>query len=87
MGCDIHAFIEYREKDKNWQGFSYQDINLGRHYGIFACLAGVRDYWDTDHPEPKGLPDDMCSYTKSEFLLYISKSLKDEHNLKGIHEE
>ncbi len=38
-----------------------------RNYGLFATLAGVRDYTNSIIPvsEPKGMPDDCCPYIKS----------------------
>lgn len=40
----------------------------GRNYGLFATLAGVRDYTETITPvsEPKGMPEDCCDYVKRE---------------------
>lgn len=37
-----------------------------RNYGLFATLAGVRDYTNSIIPvsEPKGMPDDCCPYIK-----------------------
>lgn len=37
-----------------------------RNYGLFATLAGIRDYTNSIIPvsEPKGIPDDCCAYVK-----------------------
>ncbi len=44
------------------------DLYGGRNYGLFATLAGVRDYTDSIIPvsEPKGVPDDCTKYVKKQ---------------------
>ena len=57
MGCDIHMVIE------KWNGGRWQfhkALDVGRNYGLFAALAGVRreqDNWPK-LSEPRGLPLD-----------------------------
>lgn len=64
MGCDIHAFIEYYSESelKNnsssslWiNSFSTNELDYGRDYVLFGCLAGVRATI-TPEIEPRGLP-------------------------------
>lgn len=62
MGCDIHAFVEYRTRTPSadrlggWHGFGEQ-LWLGRHYGIFCRLAGVRCREEST-VEQRGVPED-----------------------------
>lgn len=44
------------------------ELYRGRNYGLFATLAGVRDYTDSIIPvrEPKGIPNDCCHYINKE---------------------
>lgn len=80
MGCDIHSFAEVKrngkweevkeaftldEFDKKYYKKEKGDEPFGwRSYGLFAFLAGVRNYSHCEciTGEPRGLPDD------SEFL-------------------
>lgn len=66
MGCDIHAYVEevweYNERDsKAYKSASHiaSFHHMNRYYGLFACMAGVRNYWDL-YPvvAPRGLPND-----------------------------
>lgn len=68
MGCDIHGVFQKRTAD-GWQDVptTYEE---GRHYFLFAVLAGVRNGFGfagipTHTPvvpiaEPRGLPDDFA---------------------------
>lgn len=61
MGCDIHsAAVDANgyEMDGKWAD---DDNPFGwRNYGVFAFLAGVRNYSGVvPFSEPRGLPDDM----------------------------
>jgi len=82
MGCDIHCYIEHRVKlltskyDERWQSFGGR-INPGRNYDIFAKLAGVRSYGDSERPKPKGLPENLGYYAKSDSRLFISEKQPD----------
>ena len=59
MGCDIHLITEIR-KDGKWQFVKeFPDSMTGRNYSLFAFLAGVRNYFNFDGFEPKGLPEDI----------------------------
>lgn len=78
MGCDIHAYVEYRNdyNDKeNWNNFGGR-INPGRHYGVFAKLVGVCNYDGYDIKplsEPKGLPTVLSWVVKYDNQIYITK--------------
>jgi hypothetical protein len=73
MGCDIHMYIQYKEKKSNyWYGFGGR-INPGRDYTMFGILAGVRDTNQPKYYDPKGLPDHELSYAANDDLyLYIT---------------
>jgi hypothetical protein len=66
MGCDIHLYIEYKNKKVEFDGYkdNWHDfgkcINPGRNYALFALMADVRNY-DGQLPvivNPRGMPDD-----------------------------
>jgi hypothetical protein len=81
MGCDIHAYIEYKAKGKgngNWRSFGGR-INPGRNYAIFGRLAqGVR----TDGPAVvplRGFPEDAGFYAKDDALLFVTADGKGDN--------
>lgn len=82
MGCDIHPHIEYAEYENNdgapiWWHFS--DFFFLRDYGLFAQMAGVRDYNGVSPVvAPRGVPVDMSHETMSHFTLLISERYGDE---------
>lgn len=50
MGCDIHAWIEYKN-GSFWECFGTVEFN--RNYCLFGALAGVRER-GIEHIPPKG---------------------------------
>lgn len=79
MGCDIHCYVEHTSHRRHldgklrWQSFGGK-INPGRHYGIFAKLAGVRNCYESGIvpiSEPRGAPDDLGRYANDDNTLYI----------------
>ena len=81
MGCDIHLYIEYKNKKvafdgykDNWHSFG-KSINTGRNYAMFALMANVRNYYsDGKLPvlvEPRGIPEDVGYIAKDDNQLYI----------------
>lgn len=78
MGCDIHAFIEYRsdsqEKryDESWWSFG-GEFHLDRDYEAFGNLAGVRQD-DRPHISPRGLPTDLGYATRHHTVYMIDGS-------------
>jgi len=73
MGCDIHMYVQYREKTRDngfWWNFG-GEFNPGRNYAMFGILAGVR--YDSDKGyESRGLHDIQLSYgIESDLYLYI----------------
>lgn len=84
MGCDIHMYIEYKDKEisearekrgesEYWSNFGTR-FNPGRNYAMFAVLAGVRGNYK-DSFEPKGkLPIDTMGWTTlGDATLYITE--------------
>lgn len=71
MGCDIHAYIEYKHKGyNNWDSFGGA-IHMGRNYEMFGILAkGVRCDMSNAFPT-KGLPLDMGYEALADSRLYI----------------
>ena len=81
MGCDIHLHAEVRDEDGVWKDettyetewigeypLQVNTIYDGRHYAIFAILAGVRNYYHGITPisPPRGLPDDVSTIVLAE---------------------
>ena len=62
MGCDIHAFIEYKAQNI-WEAFS-QELNLARNYAIFGALANVREKMKLKPILPRGLPNNLSIIVK-----------------------
>lgn len=60
MGCDIHTAVQVR-KNGIWEDVDLRVFD-GRHYGLFAFLANVRNYSAiTPLDDPRGVPDDFDS--------------------------
>ena len=70
MGCDIHAFIDYKEND---YVRNFAEVNIGRDYALFTVLAGVRSYGDTKVKmfEPKGLPKKVSYQVEDKYTLFV----------------
>jgi hypothetical protein len=80
MGCDIHCYLEYRERRlpadadeyrRRWRDFGRR-INPGRNYRIFSCLAGVRGAASEAVVPPRGKPDDMGYAAADDLWHFIS---------------
>lgn len=72
MGCDIHLRIEYKRPDsKYWMDLGGEFSE--RIYGIFAKLAGVRNYYDiTPISDPRGFPKDASDRTLDAYSLWVT---------------
>ena len=83
MGCDIHPHIEIEhpvdpEKDYHYTGY-FGKLNLERDYYMFSLMADVRN--DGTVPviiPPRGIPDDMSTYVRSEYCMFVVDSPTDE---------
>lgn len=68
MGCDIHSFTEQRTNPDgwNWEEVAFKPFDW-RGYGMYAFLAGVRNYSGIKPlAEPRGLPQGLSYQTESE---------------------
>lgn len=62
MGTSIHGVVQIRQND-TWQDLTYCPEQLRqRNYHLFAFLANIRNYFDINGLEPRGLPEDMPSH-------------------------
>lgn len=75
MGCDIHAYIEYKMFDQN-DGTPYYNCFgeriSDRDYVMFGILAGVRR--DGCIFEPRGLPEHVSMVVRWDFNLFITET-------------
>lgn len=84
MGCDIHAFIEYK-KDDLYMGFAEDELWLSRDYALFSALAGVRAYGERPLYPPRGLPEDCSEAVNGHFFqLTVPDDRVGEDWLRGI---
>lgn len=68
MGCDIHSFAETRVNPDggDWEGIPFKPFDW-RNYGMYAFLAGVRNYSAVPPiAEPRGLPQGLSHQVKRE---------------------
>lgn len=82
MGCDIHCYIEYRERDINkenerWCSFGGR-INPGRNYLMFNLMAGIRGRGGLFGV--KGLPEQLGYYSNNDNYRYIAAADDKECN-------
>ena len=79
MGCDIHLYIEYKNKKVEFDGYkdNWHDfgkcINPGRNYALFALMADVRNYRN-ELPvivPRRGMPEDVAYYARNDDRMYI----------------
>jgi hypothetical protein len=82
MGCDIHCYVEYRERDDDqWRG--WPRINPGRNYELFSWLKGVRNYENVNPivPRDRTIPLDLGWYAASDFWIPVSDEQKYENQV------
>jgi len=78
MGCDIHCYIEYKQKgNSGWSDFGGR-INPGRNYWMFGFMAGVR-LDDVPHIEPRGWPKDAALAAFSDNTIYIMENQVEDY--------
>lgn len=66
MGCDIHVFAEKKLPDGTYQSLDVHPFDW-RSYGMFAFLAGVRNYSAVQPIAPlRGLLDDVSEDVRKE---------------------
>lgn len=85
MGCDIHAFIEYKETwddgSEHWNSFS-DEISLGRNYFMFGCLTNGNVRYPIrikSGVDPKGLPPNVSWEVENANTLYITEKGEGEY--------
>lgn len=87
MGCGIHPHIEYTEyedKDGKPIWWHWGDFFFLRDYGLFAYMAGVRNYDKvTPVAEPRGVPNDMTFETKDAYTCLVAER-DDEYALTRV---
>ena len=84
MGCDIHMYVQYRDKSRIgtkhswWRDFAGR-LSPGRNYNMFSILSmGVRGEAVKGF-EPKGLPDFELGWgAEADLYLYITEDGKEE---------
>ncbi len=69
MGCDIHAYVEFKSFDR-WQAWTDKSVWLDRDYWMFGTLAQVRNDAMPHSYEPKGLPPDVSRVVKEESEIW-----------------
>lgn len=78
MGCDIHLYTEKRREDKwhncdNWRldcegDFQIYPLLGQRNYDLFAVLANVRNYGETEYiDKPRGIPEIVSPQVQKEY--------------------
>lgn len=68
VNCDYYQKNEYYEEysgDDSEKEFNIVQFYGERSYTLFGILAGVRDGYNIQISEPKGLPDDVTPEVKS----------------------
>lgn len=78
MGCDIHLYLEKRNKLGKWENSEYtkNKLHLWRSYPMFARLANVRNYWNLDHMPVRGFPINASIDVKKAFFSEIVSTVK-----------
>ena len=61
MGCDIHAMIEAKRKNRfSW--VNRGDPDISRNYLLFSILGNMRNYNEIPSiAEHRGIPDNCCN--------------------------
>ena len=83
MGCDIHVYLEYKNRDqsgwnKDWNTLAFDGLFIQRDYTLFALMANVRNYDNiTPVSEQKGIPSDINWATKNRYYLHIDSKHLD----------
>lgn len=83
MGCDIHAFIEYKSNqvDINFNSFTDGEINIPRDYKIFSAIALGEGGIDDDVLfKTRGLPLN-CSSAARELFFDDAEAVKKDSSL------
>lgn len=70
---DFFRVNPYYRGDSPSESDPYSVVGLcdERDYSLFAVLANVRNYGDTDYiDEPRGIPEDACARTRNDYAVW-----------------
>jgi hypothetical protein len=76
MGCDIHAYVEIKNKENTWTKLTLEPFDMSgwefRSYTLFGILAGVRGSGPIQLNDgiPRGLPDDISPEVKKAYSFW-----------------
>jgi hypothetical protein len=87
MGCDIHVWLEHREKNHpeyTWGSFG-GEMNPGRNYAIFGKIAGLRG--GDALIEPRGFPNDAGYEARRGNETFISDNADIDSLLRSISQK
>ena len=74
MGCDIHPYVHHRHGGGTLNTFLCVELNLGRDYGLFGLMAGVRGKHKLF--DARGFPKDTPNRVRFDYNRFID----DAHN-------
>lgn len=80
MGCDIHLYVEIRNrknKERGWYSTSFKGDFSNRTYGMFAALNNVRNHWNLKPLENRGIPDDLGNEAFHGYYKYVTENETD----------
>lgn len=89
MTCDIHLFVEkkFRKQEVKsidgyyWFPCAFHGEFSDKLYGMFAALNNVRNYWNIEPLEDRGLPKDIGVVAfRNYYKLIGSKETEDEYS-------
>lgn len=64
MGCDVHCYIEVKDRWGNW--YLLNQPRVQRDYGLFEKMAGVRGEIENAIFPPRGLPKQLSIVVTAE---------------------
>lgn len=86
MGCDIHAYLELVTEDTFFDPPQTdveciaEDITIGRYYGLFGLMAGVRGS-ATPVCLPKGIPRPISDAVHSHYYDFVAPEDKERQEM------
>ncbi len=69
MGCDIHAYVDY--KNNYGRHVHFCNPYISRNYELFTLLAGVRGPKESAVVSPRGVPDHLNDWIVEGYVLWI----------------
>lgn len=84
MGTDIHAFVEYQDKeDLSWYSFSIDELILRRDYTMFYILSEVRGYAPNSFSVKGKIPFEELSASLQDIRTMLISKIDDEYGEIG----